>query len=82
MKRYKMFNCGYIRKEDIKEHNPNCPKTLTICIEYLEVLDPEKKNVLLNLINDESTNTKYLNNSKAFIEYSVYIHDIYKNNKE
>ena len=30
----KMFNFDYITKEDLKEHNPNQPETLTIHIEY------------------------------------------------
>ena len=29
-----MFNFDYITKEDMKEHNPNWPKVLTIYIKY------------------------------------------------
>ena len=34
IKQYKMFNFDYITNEDLKEHNPNQPETLTIHIEY------------------------------------------------
>ena len=45
---------------------------------YLYVKDPweEKYQMLIN--KRESTSLKYLNDSKAFIQYSNDMHDIYK----
>ena len=44
-----MSNFDYITKDDIKEHNPNWPEIP----DHPEVLDLEKANALLNLINHE-----------------------------
>ena len=51
-----MFKFDYITKEDIKEHNPNCPKTPDdpYRILIIEGFVSGKKNALLNLINHET----------------------------
>ena len=51
-----MFNFDYIRKEDIKEHNPNWPEIPDHPYRVLIVggSGSGKTNALLNLINNES----------------------------
>ena len=51
----KMFKFYYITKEDIKEHNPNCPEIPKHPYRILIVGGPGsgKGNALLNLINHE-----------------------------
>ena len=86
-----MFNFDYITKEDIKEHNSDHPYRISIVrgsgSEKTNVLltltnnEPDIDNLFIFkrsrlLINKrESTGFKYLNDSKAFIEYS---NDMYK----
>ena len=93
-----MFNFDYSTKEDIKEHNPNCPKSPDYPYRILIV----GGSALLNLINHEPDIDKiylyakdlyeakykllinkrenialnYLNDLKAFIEYSNDMDDI------
>ena len=49
-----MFNFNYITKEDIKEHNPNCPEIPDHLYRILivEGSGSGKANALLNLINN------------------------------
>ena len=50
---------------------------------FLYAKDPfEVKNQLLINKRKKSTDVKYFNDSKAFIEHSNNMDDIYKNNKE
>ena len=86
-----MFNFDYITKEDIKEHNPNCPEIpdhpYRILIVggfgsvqiYLYAKDPYEAKYQLIINKRESTGLRYLNDSKAFIEYSNDMDDIYEN---
>ena len=46
---------------------------------YLNAKDPFEGKYQLLIHNSESTGVKHLNNSKAFIEYSNDMDDIYKN---
>ena len=104
-----MFNFDYIKKEYMKEHNPNWPEKLDY--PYTKLIaggsGSGNTNTLLNLINQpdigiifcyardpfeakyqlpinkrESIVLKYLNDSKAFTEYSNHIDDIYKDIEE
>ena len=49
---------------------------------YLYAKDPYEAKYQLLINKRESTGLKYLNDSKAFIEYSNDMDDIYKNNEE
>ena len=49
---------------------------------YLYVKDPSKAKYKLLINKRESAGLKYLNDSKAFIEYSNDMDDIYKNIEE
>ena len=49
---------------------------------YLHAKDPYEGNIKLLINKRESTGLKYLNDSKAFIEYSKGTDDIYKNIEE
>ena len=49
---------------------------------YLHVKDPSEAKYQLLINKRERTGIKYLKDSKAFIEYSNYMNDIYKNIKE
>ena len=49
---------------------------------YLYVKDPYEAKYQLIINKRESTDLKYLNDSKAFIEYSNDLDDIYKNIEE
>ena len=51
-------------------------------IKILCAKDPYKAKYQLLINKTESTGSKYLNDSKAFIEYSNYMDDIYKNIEE
>ena len=70
-----MFNFNYITKEDIKEHNPNCPEIPDHLYRILivESSGSGKTNALLNLINNVSNIDKILymlkNNMKQNISY-------------
>ena len=46
---------------------------------YLYAEDPYKAKYKFLIIKRESTGLKHFNDSKAFIEYSNYMDDIYKN---
>ena len=89
-----MFNFYYITKEDVNEHNPKWPeipdhpyriliiggsgsgnKDAFICKRSI-------RNKILLINKRESTGLKYLIDSKAFIEYSKDMDDIYKNIEE
>ena len=45
---------------------------------YLHVKDPWEAKYQMLINKRESTSLKYLNDSKAFIQYSNDMHDIYK----
>ena len=70
-----MFNFNYITKEDIKEHNPNCPEIPDHLYRILivESSGSGKTNALLNLINNVPNIDKILymlkNNMKQNINY-------------
>ena len=70
-----MFNFNYITKEDIKEHNPNCPEIPDHLYRILivESSGSGKTNALLNLINNVPNIDKILymlkNNMKQNISY-------------
>ena len=49
---------------------------------YLYTKDPYEAKYQLRVIKRESTGLKYLNDLKAFTEYSNYMDDIYKNIEE
>ena len=49
---------------------------------YLYTKDPYEAKYQLLVIKRESTGLKYLNDLKAFTEYSNYMDDIYKNIEE
>ena len=49
---------------------------------YLYNKDPYEAKYQLLVIKRESTGLKYLNDLKAFTEYSNYMDDIYKNIEE
>ena len=49
---------------------------------YLYTKDPYEAKYQLLVIKRESTGLKYLNDLKAFTEYSNYMNDIYKNIEE
>ena len=49
---------------------------------YLFARDPYKAKYQFSINKEESTGLKYLNDSKAFIEYSNNMDDIYKNIEE
>ena len=53
---------------------------LTKCIYILEIYT--KQNINHYQLFRERTELKYLNDSKAFIEYSIDMDDIYKNIEE
>ena len=57
-------------------HGPDIDKI------YLYAKDPYETKYQLLINKRESTGLKYLNDSKAFIEYSHNMHDIYKNIEE
>ena len=103
----KMINFDDVVKENIKEHNSNCPQIPDHPYRILIIGDSGsgKTNLLFNLtiyqpdidkiclyakdpyeakyqfiINKrDSTGLKHFNDSKAFIEYSNDMYDIYKN---
>ena len=49
---------------------------------YLYAKDPYKAKYQFLIIKRESTGLKHFNDHKAFIEYSSYMHDVYKNINE
>ena len=49
---------------------------------YLYAKDPDKAKYKLQINKRESTGLKYFNNSKAFIEYTNDMNNIYKNIEE
>ena len=53
-----------------------------ILIKLIYAKDPYEAKYQLVIYKKESTGLKYLNDSKAFIEYSNNMDDIYKNNEE
>ena len=57
-------------------HEPDIDKI------YLYAKDPYEAKYQLLINKRESTGSKYLNDSKAFIEYSNYMDGIYKKIKE
>ena len=61
---------------NLLNYEPNIDKI------YLYAKDPYEAKYQFLINKGESTGLKYLNDSKAFIEYSNYMDDIYKNNKE
>ena len=105
-----MMNFDDVKKESIKEHNPNRPQDPDHLCRILIIRDSgsENTNSLFNLIsqqpdidkiylygkdlyeakyqflinNQEMTGLKHFNVSKAFIEYSNDMNDIYKNIEE
>ena len=61
---------------DLTNHEPDIDKI------YLYAKDPNEAKYQLLINKRESTVVKYLNDSKAFIEYSNDMDDIYKNIEE
>ena len=61
---------------NLKNHEPDIDKI------YLYVKDPYEAKYQLIINKRESTDWRYLNDSKAFIEYSNDLDDIYKNIEE
>ena len=49
---------------------------------YLYAKDPYEAKYQFLIIKRESTGLKHFNDYKAFIEYSNYMHDVYKNINE
>ena len=49
---------------------------------YLYAKDPYEAKYQFLIIKRESTGLKHFNDHKAFIEYSNYMHDVYKNINE
>ena len=70
-----MFNFNYITKEDIKEHNPNCPEIPDHLYRILivEGSGSGKANALLNLINNVPNIDKILLYAKEQYEAKISI---------
>ena len=91
-----MINFDDLTKENIKEHNPNWPQIpdhpyrifnlikqqQDVDKIYLYAKDPYEAKYQFLINKRESTGLKHFNDSKAFIEYSNDMNDIYKNIEE
>ena len=86
-----MINFDYVTKENIKEHNPNCPKIPDNLCRILIMESSGSGIIYANLIyakdsyepkyqflitKRESAGLKHFNDSKTFIEYLNDINDI------